>query len=140
MQVLIISIKSKRPDVQVNFGTESSPFIERLVMNEKVDLGLITNATSSPQLIVEPFQQEEMVVIISTRQPLARRHELTMSESRRGTRIKAWTFISQPRRTRDQDGRIKGHSSSSSRSQEAYSIAHHIQGSKAAFAGHSGPT
>jgi DNA-binding transcriptional LysR family regulator len=77
---LWVAFKSRRPDVQVHFRTKSSPFIERLVMNGKVDLGLITNATSTSQLIVEPFRQEEMVVIVSRQHPLARQHSLTLPE------------------------------------------------------------
>jgi DNA-binding transcriptional LysR family regulator len=84
---LLVTFKSRRPDVQVHFRTKSSPFIERLVANDKVDLGLITNATSNSQLIVEPFRQEEMVVIVSRQHPLARQHSLTLRELARGPLI-----------------------------------------------------
>jgi DNA-binding transcriptional LysR family regulator len=84
---LLATFKSSHPDVQVDFRTKSSPNLERLVINEKVNLGLVTNATSSSQLIVEPFRREEMVVIISNRHSLARRRELTISELARGPLI-----------------------------------------------------
>ena len=84
---VLVAFKSNHPDVQVNFRTKSSPILERLVMNEKVDLGLVTNATFSPQMIVEPFRHEEMVVVISKRHPLAGRRELTIAELARGPLI-----------------------------------------------------
>jgi DNA-binding transcriptional LysR family regulator len=84
---LLVTFKSRRPDVQVHFRTKSSPFIERLVANDKVDLGLITNATSNSQLIVEPFRQEAMVVIVSRQHPLARQRSLTLRELARGPLI-----------------------------------------------------
>jgi hypothetical protein len=53
VQVLIIQLRASVQMFKLILGPRAA-FIERLVMNEKVDLGLITNATSSPQLIVEP--------------------------------------------------------------------------------------
>jgi DNA-binding transcriptional LysR family regulator len=84
---LLVAFKSRRPDVQLHFRTESSPIIERLVISNKVDFGLITNATSTSQLIIEPFRQEEMVVIISRQHPLARQHSLALRELARGPLI-----------------------------------------------------
>jgi DNA-binding transcriptional LysR family regulator len=84
---VLTTFKSTRPNLQLDFRTKSSPFIERLVVNNQVYLGLITNATSSSQLIVEPFRQEEMVVIISRRHPLAGKRDLRISELARGPLI-----------------------------------------------------
>jgi DNA-binding transcriptional LysR family regulator len=84
---LLVSFKNKNPDVEVYFRTKSSPFIERLVMSGKIDIGLVTNATSSPQLIVEPFRHEEMVVVISKRHSLAGKRELSIAELARAPLI-----------------------------------------------------
>jgi DNA-binding transcriptional LysR family regulator len=77
---IVATFESRRSDVQVEFRTKSSQFIERLVLAGKIDLGLITNATPSSLLIVEPFRYEEMVVIVSKQHAPCRKRELTMAE------------------------------------------------------------
>ena len=77
---IVATFKTRYPNVQIEFRTKSSQLIERLVLAEKVDLGLVTNVSSSPQLIVEPFRYEEMVAIVSKQHALFKKRELTMAE------------------------------------------------------------
>ena len=84
---IVATFKSRHSDVQVEFRTKSSQFVERLVLADKVDLGLVTNATPSSLLIVEPFRYEEMVVIVSKKHALSRKRELTMAELAQGPLI-----------------------------------------------------
>ena len=77
---IVATFKTRYPNVQIEFRTKSSQFVERLVLAEKVDLGLVTNVSSSPQLIVEPFRYEEMVAIVSKQHALFKKRELTMAE------------------------------------------------------------
>jgi DNA-binding transcriptional LysR family regulator len=83
----VATFKARSPDVQIVFRTKSSQFIERLVLTEKVDLGLVTNVSSSPLLIVKPFRYEEMVVIVSKQHALSKKRELTMAELAQGPLI-----------------------------------------------------
>jgi DNA-binding transcriptional LysR family regulator len=84
---IVATFKTRSPDVQIEFRTKSSQFIERLVLTEKVDLGLVSNVSSSPLLIVEPFRYEEMVVIVSKQHALSKKRELTMAELAQGPLI-----------------------------------------------------
>jgi DNA-binding transcriptional LysR family regulator len=77
---IVATFKTRYPDVQIEFRTKSSQFVERLVLAEKVDLGLVTNVSSSPLLIVEPFRYEEMVIIVSKQHALSKKRQLTMAE------------------------------------------------------------
>jgi LysR family transcriptional regulator, low CO2-responsive transcriptional regulator len=77
---IVATFESRHSDVQVEFKTKSSQFVERLVWADKIDLGLVTNATPSSLLIMEPFRYEEMVAIISRRHALSRKRQLTMAE------------------------------------------------------------
>jgi len=77
---VVATFKTRYPDVEIEFRTKSGPFIERLVLAEKVDLGLVTNLSFSPLLIVEPFRYEEMVVIVSKQNALSKKRKLTMAE------------------------------------------------------------
>ncbi len=69
---MVATFKARYPDVQIEFRTKSGPFIERLVLAEKIDLGLVVNAGSSSLLVVEPFRYEEMVVIVSKQHALSK--------------------------------------------------------------------
>ncbi len=84
---IVATFQSRHPDVHVEFKTKSSRVLERLVLADKVDLGLITNATPSSLLIVEPYRYEEMVVIVSKQHALSRKRELTMAELAQGPLI-----------------------------------------------------
>ena len=77
---IVATFKTRYPDVQLEFRTKSSQFVERLVLADKVDLGLVTDVSSSPLVIVEPFRYEEMSVIVSKQHALSKKRELTMAE------------------------------------------------------------
>ena len=77
---VVATFKTSYPDVEIEFRTKSGPFIERLVLSEKIDVGLVVNVSSPSLLIVEPFRYEEMLVIVSKHHALAKKRQLTMAE------------------------------------------------------------
>ena len=74
------TFKTRNPDVEIEFRTKSGPFIGRLVLSEKIDVGLVVNVSSPSLLIVEPFGYQEMVVIVSKQYALSKKRKLTMAE------------------------------------------------------------
>jgi DNA-binding transcriptional LysR family regulator len=77
---VVAAFKTRHPDVEIEFRTKSGPFIERLVLGEKIDVGLVVNVSSPSLLIVEPFRYQEMVVIVSKQHALSKKRKLTMAE------------------------------------------------------------
>jgi LysR family transcriptional regulator, low CO2-responsive transcriptional regulator len=77
---VVATFKTRNPDVEIEFRTKSGPFIERLVLSEKIDVGLVVNVSSPSLLIVEPFGYQEMVVIVSKQYALSKKRKLTMAE------------------------------------------------------------
>jgi DNA-binding transcriptional LysR family regulator len=43
---VVATFKTRYPDVEIEFRTKSGPFIERLVLSEKIDVGLVVNEFS----------------------------------------------------------------------------------------------
>ena len=77
---IVAKFKTRYPDVEIEFRTKSGPFIERLVLSEKIDVGLVVNVSSPSLLIVEPFRYQEMVVIVPKQNALSKKRKLTMAE------------------------------------------------------------
>jgi DNA-binding transcriptional LysR family regulator len=87
LTTLVATYKQGRPDVHIGLRTKSSGVIEQLVLNAEVDIGLITNPSYSADLILEPFRQETMVVVVAPDHPLARKKQLTLAELAQGPLI-----------------------------------------------------
>jgi DNA-binding transcriptional LysR family regulator len=77
---LIAKYKLANPQVKVSLRTKTSAVIERLVVELKVDIAVITNSPSSSLLTVEPYRQEHMVIAISRHHALAQKGLLTPAE------------------------------------------------------------
>jgi DNA-binding transcriptional LysR family regulator len=77
---ILTTFKTRYVNVEIELITKSGPFIERLVLGGKVDVGMVVSVGSPSLLIVEPFRYEEMVVIVSKQHALSKKQKLTMAE------------------------------------------------------------
>ena len=72
--------KDSHPDTQIIFRTKSSHGIEQLVLQSQVEIGVITNPSKSRLLRLLPCREEQTVVVVSARHPLAKKSKLTLAE------------------------------------------------------------
>jgi DNA-binding transcriptional LysR family regulator len=77
---LLALIKQRRPQTEVVFRTTDSWTIGRLLLNAQVEIGLVNNVIRSPQIVVEPYSDEEVVGIVSVQSPLAYKSKISLKE------------------------------------------------------------
>jgi LysR family transcriptional regulator, hydrogen peroxide-inducible genes activator len=72
--------KESHPHTQIIFRTKSSRGIEKLVLQSQAEIGVITNPSNSRLLRLLPCREENIVVVVSAKHPLAKKFELSLAE------------------------------------------------------------
>jgi DNA-binding transcriptional LysR family regulator len=80
LPTVIAVFRKDHPEVEITLRTDTSPAVQRLVLNSKVDIAVLTNPSESPCLVYEPCRQEQLVIFASTKHPLAKKDKLTLAE------------------------------------------------------------
>jgi DNA-binding transcriptional LysR family regulator len=84
---LLAAFKESHPHAQVVLRAESSRTVEQLMLESQIEIGLVTNPSNSPVFCVVPYRQENIVTVVSSRHPLAKKNELTLAELAQGPLI-----------------------------------------------------
>ena len=77
---LLARFKESHPHTQIIFRTKSSRGIEQLVLQSQAEIGVITNPSNSRLLRLLPCREENIVVVVSAKHPLAKKFELSLAE------------------------------------------------------------
>jgi LysR family hydrogen peroxide-inducible transcriptional activator len=77
---LLARFKESHSHTQIIFRTKSSRGIEQLVLQSQVEIGVITNPSNSRLLRLLPCREEDIVVVVSAKHPLAKKFELKLAE------------------------------------------------------------
>ncbi len=80
LPTVLAVLKETHPHVQITLRTDTSPAVQRLVLNSEVEIAVVTNPSESPSLIYEPCRQEQVVIFASRKHPLAKKDKLTLTE------------------------------------------------------------
>lgn len=66
------------PECSINVIVSNSSEIERAILNNEVDLGIVEGILKSRDLMITPVYEDELVVVCGKRHPLARRKKITL--------------------------------------------------------------
>jgi LysR family transcriptional regulator, transcriptional activator of the cysJI operon len=77
---ILTDFRKGHPNVNLALRSAQSRVVEQMVINDEVEIGIITNPSYNPQLITRPFSSEEVVAVVSSKHPLARKSELSNRE------------------------------------------------------------
>jgi DNA-binding transcriptional LysR family regulator len=83
LPAMLSRFKQSRPTIQIDFRTNNATEIERLILKHSVEIALTTRLPKSPLVVVEPFRQERVGLVVSRRHPLARARELSLRDLER---------------------------------------------------------
>jgi DNA-binding transcriptional LysR family regulator len=72
--------KKIHPQINLSLRTAQSRVVEQLVLNEEVEIGIVTDPSYNPKLITQPFSWEEVVAVVAPAHPLAKKGELSHKE------------------------------------------------------------
>lgn len=77
---VVAVFKRTHPLVQLSVRTERSFQIERLVLKSQVEIGLVTDPSESPSLLIESYRKKPVVAFCASSYPLAKKRCLTLAD------------------------------------------------------------
>jgi DNA-binding transcriptional LysR family regulator len=77
---VVAVFKRTHPLVQLSVRTERSFQIERLVLKSQVEIGLVTDPSESPSLLIESYRKKPVVAFCASSYPLAKKRRLTLAD------------------------------------------------------------
>lgn len=80
LPAILVKLKQKYPELSLQITIGNTEEIVRYVKLFKVDIGLIEGSTHEKEIIVEPFKEDELVIVSSIKHPLANKNSVTITE------------------------------------------------------------
>ena len=77
---LLVQFKQEHPAVNIFLHTGTGEEIQRMVLEGKVELGLVVNIRPSANVRMEFYREEQFVPFVPKSHPLAKRTDLTLAE------------------------------------------------------------
>ncbi len=79
---LISSLQNLHPDMQIKGYVDNTEGIEKKILNNELDIGLVEGITTNPHIISEPIIQDCLVVICGKKHPFTKRKVVTREDLR----------------------------------------------------------
>lgn len=77
---LIRRYRAKMPELQIEAVVERSSGIERRLMDNEIDIGLLETQPEHPELLAVPFLRDELCAIVPPGSPLVAKETVTLQE------------------------------------------------------------
>jgi DNA-binding transcriptional LysR family regulator len=77
---LLAKFRTKFPDVQLSLVTANTEQIEKALLAKEIEIGIIEGYSKNKEISYEPFLKDELVLVCSSRHPLANRDSLKIEE------------------------------------------------------------
>jgi DNA-binding transcriptional LysR family regulator len=78
--VAVAQFKKKYPNAEISIKTGRSHEVEKWILDNEVDLGVIEGDPSSALIKKEPWYADEVVLVLSRRSPLLKRRQLSIRQ------------------------------------------------------------
>jgi DNA-binding transcriptional LysR family regulator len=86
-RVLLPSIlsryKQSRPAMEIDFRTNNATEIERLILNQSIEIALTTRPPKSPLIVAEPFRRQRVGFVVSRHHRLATARAISLRDLER---------------------------------------------------------
>lgn len=77
---IIKAYRSHYPGVQITVTVGDSQSITQRILDYQGDIGLVLNEITDPQIVCQPYREQELVVFASTSHPLASAQEISLAD------------------------------------------------------------
>lgn len=77
---LVTVFKTRNPDVDLFLRVDNTGVIEKMVLNDQIDMGLAEGPVNSPQLVEKFFHDDYLVFIVSPQHPLGKKEKLRIQD------------------------------------------------------------
>ncbi len=75
---LVVAFRQQSPEVEVFTQVDNTTLIEKLILEDQLDLGLVEGPITSPHMIEKPYREDDLVVIASPQHPLTQKKIVTV--------------------------------------------------------------
>ncbi|MCL4527902.1 MAG: LysR substrate-binding domain-containing protein [Chloroflexi bacterium] len=76
---LISAFREKMPQVEIFTLVENTNVLQRMLLEDRIDLGLVEGPVNSPDIVEKNIRDDELVVVCAPQHPLARKKKVTIS-------------------------------------------------------------
>lgn len=76
----LASFRQQFPDIKVSLTSNNTEAIENLLIENKIDLGLVEGQSKRPHIKYTPFIKDEIVLCTSSNNPMAKKPLITLNE------------------------------------------------------------
>ncbi len=77
---LISAFHERQPQVELFTLVDNTNVIERLILEDRIDLGLVEGPVSSPDVVERAIRDDDLVVICAPTHPLSRKRRVAVSD------------------------------------------------------------
>jgi DNA-binding transcriptional LysR family regulator len=80
LPLLLAIFRKNHPHVLINLRSDNSAAIERMIINDEVDIALINNVSANHLLAIEHYRREQLVAFVPRNSSLSRKQNLTWQD------------------------------------------------------------
>ncbi|MDB5152621.1 MAG: transcriptional regulator, partial [Mucilaginibacter sp.] len=77
---LLARFRNKFPDVQLSLITGNTEQVEKYLLSKEIEMGIIEGYSKNPEISYHEFLKDEIVLVCSSKHPLANRNSLKADE------------------------------------------------------------
>jgi len=77
---LISAFREKMPDVELFSLIDNTEVIEKLILEDRIDLGLVEGPVKSPDIVEKTIRGDDLVVICAPKHPLSRKKKVVIAD------------------------------------------------------------
>ncbi|TDX52953.1 LysR family transcriptional regulator [Orenia marismortui] len=77
---IIKKFTTKYPEIDLNFIIDNTSVIEKKILNNDIDLGLVEGPINSKDICFDPFYNDELFLISSKENPLSKKKDILQSD------------------------------------------------------------
>jgi DNA-binding transcriptional LysR family regulator len=77
---LLARFRNKFPDVQLSLVTGNTEQVEKYLLSKEIEMGIIEGYSKNPEISYHEFLKDEIVLVCSSKHPLANRNSLNADE------------------------------------------------------------
>jgi len=77
---ILLDFKKSHPACRINFRTENTRIVEKLILADTVDIAIVEGTIKSPHITVLPAMDDELVLIVHPDNPLVAKRVVTIDD------------------------------------------------------------
>jgi DNA-binding transcriptional LysR family regulator len=81
---LLSNFRQRMPGVEVFSLVDNTHAVEQLLLENRIDLGLVEGSAQSPDVVERPIREDQLVIVAAPAHPLSRKKRVTLADLENG--------------------------------------------------------